>query len=140
MYKRFYGIVNFTGVVLDRLIFSHFVPNYTPSNSPLLLPIALGGVFGVTLIILSCMENTTEYNNLFASTAVIGTVLANIAFHTDHINRIPTAMTKIGYCLFLLVLSLAAVWLVVTVVIWISILLFIIFLLICFSAGSGNKS
>ena len=103
--KNVFRIINLAASWLDRLIFSRFAENYVPAGNPVLIPFCCGVFWGVVLIIFMFMDNANVFNDLFFNAAIVASTALNVMFHIVQIESLPSVKTKLGYFVFISVLS-----------------------------------
>ena len=116
--KNFFRSLNRAGARLDGFIFSRFSKNYTPAENSVLLPFCSGILWGVLLVVFMFMDNAGEFNSWFFNTGMVASSALNVMFHTEQIEAMPSLKTKLGYLVFISVLSFVVTALIVFLIGW----------------------
>ena len=140
--KNFFGKLNCFGVWLDRIIFARFSENYIPAEYPVLLPFCSGIFWGIVLVIFMFFggDNHSGFNNLFFRTAILSSTALNVMLHVFQIEKLPSVKTKLGYLVFISVLSYFVTALIVALIGWAVVLAVVCFILLVFGCSVSTSS
>ena len=116
--KSFFSFIGSGGKSLDKFIFARFCPGYTPASHPILLP-GIGGIIaGIVLIFLGFSDCENEVTNPLTHCLLYMVTGMNVLLHMGRIFDMPTPKLKIGYWIFISVISYVTVALVSILTAW----------------------
>lgn len=138
--KNSFKSINRFGMWLDRLIFFRFSENYTPAEYPVLLPFCFGILWGIVLVIFMFMDNAFVFNNGFMYAAIVASTSLNVMFHTFQMEKLPSVKAKLGYLVFITLLSVLVTTLIVVLIGWAVVILVVCFVLLAIGTGALSRN